>query len=391
MNTADAAGQRVAGIDNGGVTRTQPPALGWRYRWHRFRNKFVANPAFQHWAARTPLVSRIANARATELHHITAGFVYSQTLAAIVDLNVLPFLAAEPQHTDNLAARTGLTAAAIQTLLKASTALGITECYHDDWWGLGELGAAMQANPGIGAMVAHHRYLYADLADPLALLRNRANTQLSGFWNYQTGDAQAKTLYSHLMAESQGLIAEHVLDSVNLATCRHLVDIAGGLGAFANRVLARYPALPVTVFDLPEVVAAGQSRTQHQQPAPTFVAGDMFSGPLPSGVDRFSLIRVLHDHDDGPVNQLLQRLHDALSPGGSLLIAEPLAGTPGSESIGDTYFGMYLWAMGSGRPRSCEELTAMLQEAGFINVREMPSAMPCLVRVITAEKKDGKF
>jgi demethylspheroidene O-methyltransferase len=40
-------------------------------------------------------------------------------------------------------------------------------------------------------------------------------------------------------------------------------------------------------------------------------------------------------------------------PGGTLLIAEPMAGTsPAPSRIGDAYFGFYLLAMGSGRPRS---------------------------------------
>ena len=40
----------------------------------------------------------------------------------------------------------------------------------------------------------------------------------------------------------------------------------------------------------------------------------------------------------------------ALPPGGTLLLAEPMAGTPGAEPVGDAYFGFYLLAMGSGRP-----------------------------------------
>ncbi|OYV80984.1 MAG: phosphoribosylaminoimidazolesuccinocarboxamide synthase, partial [Planctomycetia bacterium 21-64-5] len=47
---------------------------------------------------------------------------------------------------------------------------------------LGPLGAALRGNPSIAAMVAHHRMFYADLADPVALLRGQAKTQLSQFW-----------------------------------------------------------------------------------------------------------------------------------------------------------------------------------------------------------------
>jgi demethylspheroidene O-methyltransferase len=120
-----------------------------------------------------------------------------------------------------------------------------------------------------------------------------------------------------------------------------------------------------------------------------FVATDMFHSPLPENSELFSLIRVLHDHDDEPVKQLLSRLHSALRPGGHLLIAEPMTGTAGAESIGDTYFSFYLWAMGSGRPRTAKELEAMCLAAGFTRIRELKTPIPALTRLLVAEKSPG--
>ena len=82
----------------------------------------------------------------------------------------------------------------------------------------------------------------------------------------------------------------------------------------------------------------------------------------------------------------MTRAYEALPPGGRLIVAEPLAETPGSAAIGHGYFGMYLWAMGSGRPRTASELTEMMSLAGFDNVREQKSAMSVLVRVLSGEK-----
>ncbi len=112
----------------------------------------------------------------------------------------------------------------------------------------------------------------------------------------------------------------------------------------------------------------------------------MLRDDLPEGADVISLVRVLHDHDDEPVKALLRAAYRALPEGGRLLIAEPMAGTRGAEAIGDTYFGMYLWAMGSGRPRTADELSAMTREAGFSQCREHRTAMPLLVRVLVAER-----
>jgi demethylspheroidene O-methyltransferase len=79
-------------------------------------------------------------------------------------------------------------------------------------------------------------------------------------------------------------------------------------------------------------------------------------------------------------------VHRALAPGGTVVIGEPLAGTRGAAAMGDAYFGLYLHAMGSGRPRTAAELQQMLAAAGFDSVRNVPTARPLLASVLTARK-----
>ncbi len=66
-----------------------------------------------------------------------------------------------------------------------------------------------------------------------------------------------------------------------------------------------------------------------------------------------------------------------------------MAGTPGAEPVGDAYFGLYLLAMGSGRPRTAAELTGMLEAAGFARVRECRTRRPMLVRLLVATAPAG--
>ncbi|MGD2009181.1 MAG: methyltransferase, partial [Cellvibrionales bacterium] len=85
------------------LPRTEPSTrVSLRLRWHRFRNSLIAKPSFQRWAARTPIARFIANRRATQLHHITAGFVYSQTLMAFLDLELPQRLADGPVTSEQL-------------------------------------------------------------------------------------------------------------------------------------------------------------------------------------------------------------------------------------------------------------------------------------------------
>ena len=372
-----------------------PIGIGARWRWLRvnWRNRLLMNHNFQRWSARLPLVRLIANKHATDLHHITAGFVYSQVLQACVQLNIFDHLQNGPAHTRELQALGELSSDGWLTLLRAASSLELLEQVDNDYWALGRLGAAMAAFPGIAAMVNHHALLYRDLVDPVHALQDRRSTQLSKFWSYAEGQTGVESAmrYSALMADSLTIIADHVLDACNLRQARHLMDIGGGTGRFASLALARHTDLVATVADLPDVVNSPEALKRQSTVARLrFVGVDALKDPLPKDADVISMVRILHDHDDDKALALVKAARQALPEGGQLIVAEPMANTPGAHSIGHAYFGIYLWAMRSGRPRTADELGQLLRAGGFSEVKEHKSHMPALVRVLTASAISGK-
>ena len=138
----------------------------------------------------------------------------------------------------------------------------------------------------------------------------------------------------------------------------------------------------MTLFDLPAV--ADIARVSAVAARSAIVGGDFTTDPLPRGADVVSLVRVLHDHDDDVALMLLRAIREALPPGGTLLIAEPMAGTPGAEPVGDAYFGFYFLAMGGGRARTPARIKHMLAEAGFPRARLLRGRMPMVARVMVA-------
>jgi demethylspheroidene O-methyltransferase len=114
--------------------------------------------------------------------------------------------------------------------------------------------------------------------------------------------------------------------------------------------------------------------------------GDFTRDALPAGADIASLIRVIYDHPDERALAILRAVHAALPPGGTLLLAEPMAGARGARRMGDAYFGFYLLAMQGGRPRSAEQLGALLQSSGFSQVQELATPIPLQVSVLLARK-----
>jgi demethylspheroidene O-methyltransferase len=362
----------------------------WRERALDLRDRLLGSAGFRRLALRLPLTRGIARRETRALFDLCAGFVYSQVLAACVRLDLFALLRPGPLTPDVLAGRLDLPEKTTHRLLDAAVSLRLLARREGGRYGLGPLGAVVAGEPGIAAMVRHHEALYRDLADPIALLRAGRGEALSAYWPY-AGAADAAGLgavsvaaYSALMAVSQPMVAAEVLAAVRFDRFRSLLDVGGGEGAFLQAVAAQHPGLRLGLFDLPAVVERARARFAASGLTVEAAGGDFRTDPLPEGADAISLVRVVHDHDDATALALLRAVRRALAPGGTLILAEPMSDTPGAEPIGDAYFGLYLLAMGGGRPRSAARLAEMLTEAGFAAPRLVRTRTPLLVRVLLA-------
>jgi demethylspheroidene O-methyltransferase len=350
-------------------------------RWIAWRNARIMDPAFQRLAWRVPGLRWIARRRAAALFDLVAGFTYSQWLAAAVRLGVFPVLAERPLDPAGLAEALGEPEEAMRLLLRAMAVLDLAEPLGDGRYALGQVGASIVRNAGVQAMVCHHADLWPDLADPVALLRQGGGGRLSGFWPYAEGRGGDSAPYSALMAVSQPMVAETVLDALDLSGQRVLLDIGGGSGAFLAAAIARWPHFQAWLFDLPDVVPLAAERLGDSA---RLFPGRFPHDALPTGADTVTLIRILHDHPDSTVAALLTGIRRAMAPGGLLIVAEPMAGARHAPRVGDAYFGLYLRAMGSGRARTAAEISAMLEAAGFGQVRQLPTANPFAAQMVTA-------
>jgi demethylspheroidene O-methyltransferase len=361
------------------------PRAGWFAR-------LVARPGFQRWAAAFPLTRRVVRAEGAALFDLVAGFCHSQVLLALVSLDVPARLLGGPVDEDDLARACEVPPERMRVLLRAGAAIGLLRLRRRRV-GLTRRGAALAGVPGLREMILHHDVLYRDLTDPVAFFRGETQPELARYWPYVLGagaaaDPASAARYSTLMAGSLVLVAEDTLAIAPLGEVDTLMDVGGGTGAFLVAACRAHPRLKGILLDLPAVLPGAAQRLEAAglKGRVRLAPGSFRDTPLPTGADAISLVRVLYDHADATVSDLLAACHAALPPGGRLIVSEPMTGGDRPARAGDAYFALYTMAMGTGRARSPEEIATMLAQAGFDAIRQHPSRRPFVTSVISARR-----
>jgi demethylspheroidene O-methyltransferase len=364
----------------------------WLDRLRARRDRLIASPDFQRWSLQNPLARPLARRKARAALDLTAGFVYSQVLFACARLGLFDILAKGPLSISDLANRLGLDEAAARRLLDAAASLDLAERRGGGRYGLGQIGAAFAGNPAALSLVTHQPLLYADLADPVALLRGEKRSQLADYWPYsdleqpKTLNAEAVAPYSALMAASQPMVAQEALDAYDVSRHSKLMDVGGGEGVFLAAAAARAPDLRLALVDLPAVAERARARLGAAEllDRAEIHGRDFLRDDLPKGADLMTLVRIVHDQDDARALALLRNIRNALEPGATVLIIEAMSGVKGAEPL-DAYYGFYTLAMGRGEPRRVEEIEALLRQSGFGACRLHANALPTLTSILSAK------
>ena len=216
--------------------------------------------------------------------------------------------------------------------------------------------------------------------------------QVLPFWNEQLGAALEHgtpdtNFYDWLSGREQGWdhaqaafqetaeqTAAEVVASVDVPDGQtRLLDIGGGHGLYSARFCQANPRLSATVFDDPDalgvaretIAQTGLDERMHVE------AGDFTTDDLGEGYDIALLFNVLHGGDD--LDTLFERIHDALVPGGKLVMLDQfdqdgrMNVQPAMLRLLDlAYFGM----LGGGLPDE-QTVRRQVTTAGFSTVERI--------------------
>ncbi|MFY1631982.1 methyltransferase [Solwaraspora sp. WMMB335] len=193
-------------------------------------------------------------------------------------------------------------------------------------------------------------------------------------------DPQMLTLFFEAMYATSMFTARALAQEYDFGAHRRLLDLGGGSGAYPIEMCRRHPRLRASVYDLPHVVpiAAEKAEAAGLGDRIDTIAGDFFVDPeLPQGHDVMLLSMVLHDWDEPTNRVLLERCHDALPAGGTIVVAELLLNPERTGPAEAALMGMNMLVETiGGRNYSETEYADWLADAGFGSIRTVTFDAP---------------
>jgi hypothetical protein len=119
-------------------------------------------------------------------------------------------------------------------------------------------------------------------------------------------------------------VYDTLVEAVDWANVRHVVQVAGGSGALLAAILRRLPDATGVLFDRPEVVAeAGPMLYAAGVADRVDLAGGRLTHDVPPGGDLYVVARALTGWTDDHVVALFRRCRAVMARSARFVIAEP--------------------------------------------------------------------
>ena len=315
---------------------------------------------------------------------------------AAAELGIADHLADEPLDAVSLATATQAHAPSLARLLRALTAIGVLNETEDRRYTVTQLGATLRRDAP-GSMRAWTLLVFSDdQGKAWEALPHSVRTGEHAFrhifgadiWTRLAARPDAAKLFDDAMQSLTQGVNGPLITHYPFGNYKWIVDVGGGNGALLLPVLARHPAMRVTVFDLPHVAEGARLRIAQLGLSDRCeaVGGDAFVA-VPSGADAYVLKGVIHDWEDKEAIAILCTCRAAMKSGSKILLIERLLPEriDPDDALTRAKFihDINMFINPGGRERTEAEFRNLLAKAGLRLTHVMP--MPCPQAVMEVE------
>jgi len=291
-------------------------------------------------------------------------------LAAAAELELFDAMGAVAFTAEEAARKVGADLRGMTVLLDALAALELLEKHAGRYQAVPSALALLTAGApgGVLAMVQHQANCarrWMQLAKVVKTGRPAERTASI------RGEAADNASFIEAMNEISAPVADVLVREIGPPPFRHMLDVGGGSGTWTAAFLRAAPAATATIFDLPQVIPAAQRRMEAAglSGRVNFVAGDYNTDRLPAGADLVLLSAIIHQNSRPQNRELFGRCHDALTPGGIVLIRDIVMEADRVHPPAGALFAVnMLTGTSGGGTWTLEEIRQDLSAAGFADV-----------------------
>ena len=322
-----------------------------------------------------------------QLFLMSEGVVVSTALSLAAELGIADLLANGPRSAEELAQTTSTHPRSLHRVLRLLSSVGVFTEVQPGRFGLTPLGECLRTGvPGsmrswlrmVGLKVWFHTY-----GDALHSLRTGepafARSVGAEFFEYLASHPAEREIFNAAMSDFGQGVAGAVVEGYDFSAVDTVVDVGGGNGSFISAILRANPRMTGILFDLPLVAESARTSLADAGLAKRCdIAGGDFFTSIPAGGDAYVLRWIIHDWDHSRALTILRNCRDAMKRTGRLLLVETVIPAGDDPHPGKLVDFVMLTALG-GQERTAEEYAQLLDEAGFLLKRIVPTASPMSV------------
>lgn len=311
---------------------------------------------------------------------IGLGFWATKTLLSAVEMEVFTELAKRPEDLVTLQGRVGIHPRSARDFFDALVALGFLRCVDGKYTNTPatDLYLDKQKSTYIGGILemanqrlyVHWGHLTEALRTGKPQNESRDAAGVSPFETLYADPARLKTFLAAMTGISRGA-NQQIAKQAPWAKYRTFADVGTAQGDLAVQIAQANPHLNGVGYDLPEVAPIFEEYVeQHELSSRVrFHAGNFFNDPLPS-VDVITMGHILHDWNLEEKKMLLRKAHDALNPGGAVVVYDSIIDDDRSQNA----FGLLmslnmLIETPGGFDYTGKDCMGWMKDAGFRDVR----------------------
>jgi hypothetical protein len=314
----------------------------------------------------------------------SGSYWHTCTLHAGVKLDLFSILTRDPKTAAQTADELKADVRGVTMLLDALAAMRLLDKRGENYHATDAAALYLnrESDRYIGHMVMHHHHLVASWSQLDEAVKSGKPVR-SGAGDHDDRRREAFLLGMYNLASQQ---APQIVQRVNLAGRRRLLDLGGGPGTYAIHFCHHNPQLEAVVFDRPTTRPFAEKIIDRHGLSERirFMAGDFTQDALTGRYDVVWLSHILHAEGPDGCRQLVAKAAAVMERGAMMIIHDFILADTMDEPLFPALFALnMLLGTDSGQSYAQSQIRQMMEQAGLSQIERLDYQGPTDSSIMT--------